>query len=170
DAMILRSAGPVIPPYDENDNACRLLHDNLSLAINDYSIGSLVLLGHSQCGAAMKLANNIYNPGDTPCLKNLSCPLVQSALDKCDHQSNENLAKEIEDQIIIHGIKNLFDYPVILQAIKEQRLTVEGMQFDMKGGRLLKLSPNLDGFRFEVIAGPIDNPQSTSDIQKSAKA
>lgn len=154
EAVVLRSAGPIIPEYDLDNAASQLLHENLSLAINDLGVGSLALLGHSKCGVASKLANNLYAPGDIPCLKKTAGHVLQNALNESGDKGEQKLIEAIEHQIIIQGMKNLFDYPVVVKAITENRLTVEGMQFEMETGRLLKLNSDGKAFRFDIVAGP----------------
>lgn len=153
----LRSAGPLIPPYDTQCSASQLYQENLTLAVNDLKIKSISLLGHSGCSTASKLSQNLYSSGDIPWIKKMSGQILQTALNECGgDQDQACLSKEIEKQIIIHGIKNLFDYPVIMQGIREFRLTVEGLQFDMDNGRIFKLNTDGKTFFFDIVAGPTE--------------
>lgn len=174
EATILSYAGPIIPPYNPEDSSSQILHDNIALAINDMDIKSLVLLGHTKCGAAGKLAANIYNPGDIPCMKKAASQILQTALSIAGEMSNEEMTREVERQIIIQGIKNLFDYPVVINAIKQNRLTVEGLQLEGHSERLLKLNTNGHGFRFDVVAGENlaadESENNTSQKLKAANA
>lgn len=170
EAMILSYAGPVIPPFDTGDNASQILNDNLGLAINDMEIHSIALLGHTKCTAASKLAANIYNPGDIPCLKKGASSILQAALGLAGELSNEEMTREIERQIIIQGLKNLFDYPPIINAIKQNRLTVEGLQFEKETDQLLKLNTNGSGFRFDAVASRNSDAQNAHHKLKAANA
>ncbi len=154
ESLVLRSAGPLIPIFDDTCSASQVFHENLLLAINDMKIKSLCLLGHTGCGAAGKLSSNIYNSGDIPWMKKVAGQIMQNAMNIAGDSNQGILATEIEKQIIIQGIKNLFDYPVVMQAIREGRLTVEGLQFDIHNGRLLKLIADGRDFHFEIVAGP----------------
>ena len=154
DAMILQSAGPIIPPYDTESSASQLLHENLAMAINDMKVPNLVLLGHTHCATAEKLADNLYGCGDIPVIKKAANQILQATLQNVDEESRETLRKEIEKQIIIQGIKNLFDYPAVIKGIKENRLTVEGLQFQIEEGRLAKLKTDGSQFQLDIVAGP----------------
>lgn len=154
EVMVMRYGGPIIPIYDEDSTISQLMHENLMIAIKDVGVENLTLMGHTGCSTAEKLSKNLFGCGDIPYIKKQSEQLLQTALCNVGDHDRDLLTQEIERQFIIQGIKNLFDYPCVINAIRENRITVEGLQFNVKKGQLLKLKADGTEFRFDVIAGP----------------
>lgn len=150
-ALIMRWAGPLIPFYDPDCPASQLFEDNLRLSIHDQGITNIALIGHTECKTAEKLSRNLYGSGDIPRLRSLASPIMQMALNICGNQDQACVAHEIEKQILINGLKNLFDYPVILEGIKQSRLIIEGLQIDIQRNRILKLNTDGRSFYFDEI-------------------
>lgn len=156
----LRTAGPIVPPYKEDCSESKILHENLQLAIADMQIKSIAILGHTKCGTAKKLSQNLYCSGDIPWLKKILDRILQNAIMEADQGNQEAMITAIEKQIIIQSIKNLFDYPIIEKTIRSGGLTVEGLQFDIQTGRLFKLNTDGRGFTFDIVAGPLQGSLS----------
>lgn len=171
EAIVMRSGGPIIPAYNPDSSISQLMHENLSVAINEMDIDTLALIGHTQCSTAGKLAKNLFGCGDIPCMKKIAEQLLQAALCNVGDSNRDLLVQEIERQFIIQGIKNLFDYPCVIKAIKENRITVEGLLFDIETGRLKKLKADGTEFRFDTIAGPPEEKRIDLDgNQKTHRA
>ena len=151
----LRSAGAIIPPFKDSCTETQILHENLQLAIADMHIKTISILGHTKCGTAKKLSQNLYCSGDIPWMKKISERILQSAIMEADQGNQEEITRAIEKNIIIQSIKNLFDYPIIEKSIRNGELTVEGLQFDVKTGRLFKLNTDGRSFSFDIVAGPL---------------
>jgi carbonic anhydrase len=172
-ALILRSAGPLIPHYGPNCPAAQLFEENLRLAIHDQEITNIALIGHTACKAAEKLSKNLYGSGDIPRLRSLASPIMQMAINTCGNQNQSCIAHEIEKQILINGLKNLFDYPVILDGIKNSRLIIEGLQLDLENNRILKLNTDGRSFYFDEILTPIIDSADcgcTANLKESSTA
>lgn len=167
EAIVMRSGGPIIPSYDPNNAISQLMHENLSMAINEMGIETLALIAHTKCSTAEKLAKNLFGCGDIPCMKKQAEQLMQAALCNVGDNDKDLLVVEIERQFVIQGIKNLFDYPCVIKAIRENRITVEGLLFDIEAGRLKKLKADGSEFRFDTIAGPPDSAKI--DLQSAQK-
>lgn len=151
----LRCAGAIIPPFKVDCTESQILHENLQMAIADMHIKTISVLGHTKCGTAKKLSQNIYCSGDIPWMKKVSERILQSAIMEADQGNQEAMTASIEKQIIIQSIKNLFDYPIIEKSIRNGALTVEGLQFDIKTGRLFKLNTDGRSFTFDIVASPL---------------
>ncbi len=156
EVLNLRTGGPIIPPYKENCSEAQILHENFQLAIADMHIKTISILGHTKCGTAKKLSQNLYCSGDIPWMKKISERIFQNAILEADQGNQEAITIAIEKHIIIQSIKNLFDYPIIEKSIRNGTLNVEGLQFDIKTGRLFKLNTDGRVFTFDVVAGPLE--------------
>lgn len=150
----LRTAGPIILHFKEECSEAQILHENFQLAIADMHIKTISILGHTKCGTAKKLSQNIYCSGDIPWLKKISESILQNAVMEADQGNQKEITRAIEKQIIIQSIKNLFDYPIIEKSIRNGDLNVEGLQFDIETGRLFKLNTDGRSFMFDIVAGP----------------
>lgn len=160
-ALILRSAGPLIPPYDPDCAASQLFEDNLKLAIRDLEISQIAIIGHTGCKTADKLSRNLYGSGDIPRLRSQAAQIMQMAINACGNQNQACMAHEIEKQILISGIKNLFDYPVVVDGIRNSRLIIEGLQIGTDNGAVFKL--NTDGKAFYLDELPAAGTALTGD-------
>lgn len=162
EALAVQFAGPVIPAYDPDCNASQLFQEHLHLAIQDMGVTHLTLLGHTPCSTAKKLAENLYGGGDIPRLKKLSAKILQNAMILAGEGRTQDITEEIGRQIVIQGIKNLFDYPAVEKAIRCGRLTAEGLQIDRKAGALLKLNTDGNGFTFDAVTSGDQSSSSAS--------
>ncbi|MFN3700392.1 MAG: carbonic anhydrase [Alphaproteobacteria bacterium] len=156
EALVMRSAGPLIPIFDENCSASQIFHENLSIAINDMQVRFISLMGHTGCGAAGKLSQNLYNSGDIPWMKKVSNAIMLESINAVGEDDQRALAAEIEKQIIIQGLRNILEYPAVRKAVYALKLNVEGLQFDVHNGRILKLNTSGQTSHFDVVAGPAD--------------
>ncbi len=152
EVVISRIAGPMIPPYDEGSSQSQILQETLLIALTDMRVRNIAILGHTQCKTAKKLSESIYCSGDIFAMKKLSEDVLQNALTQAGESDQQALSAEIEKQIIIQSIKNLFDYPVVQKAIGHGNLTVEGLQIDAESGKLFKLNTDGRGFTFDLVA------------------
>lgn len=150
-ALIMRSAGPLLPAYDPDCAASQLFEENLKLAIHDMGITNIAIIGHTGCKTADKLSRNLYGSGDIPRLRSQASQIMQMALNACGSQNQACVAHEIEKQILINGIKTLFDYPVILAGIRDSRLIVEGLQIDTHNNAVYKLNTDGKGFYLDEL-------------------
>lgn len=135
DVFVVRNVGNMIPPCSRNGYS---IGDESEAAAIEYSlltlkVSSIIICGHSECGAMQSILNNRLT---------ISSPNLRSWL-----QYGETALKKMEDgfeinkgllphnqlsQINILEQKNhLESYPIVQEAIKENKLKIYGWWFDI---------------------------------------
>jgi len=137
-----KAMGAIVRPYRQGT----ALAAALQFAINYNKVETIIVLGHTQCGAIKALAENLEDSEISEFIN-----VAQSALDKArlsctDH--DEILAKT-ERNAIRQSTDNLKKYPSVEKALSENKITVKSWQFDMSTGDLLEYSEGKD--QFEII-------------------
>ncbi len=146
-----RPMGAIIPEFNHNDEGenDQELAAKLQFEVEIKGIKHIVLMGHTECGAAEAMAGNAAFPRISPWLSKAQTA-KDAAIDAVGEQDTQLLSQEIEKQIVIMGINNLQTYPDVQVALEAGKLELHGMLYDMKTKSLLLL--NQDTERFEPFA------------------
>ena len=145
--------GAIVPPYKQGT----ALAAALQFALNYNNVDTIIILGHTQCGAVKALVNNLDDSEITSFVQ-----IARQAQDKVEHccHSPDEIIRHTEQEIILHSADNLKKYPSVTKALDEKRAVIKKWQFDMKTGDVLEYSESTKSF--ENISNQTDN-----DIEKA---
>lgn len=137
DLFVIRNVGNLIPPCKHHDNAvdgCESVAAAIEFSILNLKVSSIVICGHSECGAMQSLISNC---------KNITTPNLRSwlqygnpALEKFTEISKDkkttltphNLLSQIN---VLEQIKHLHSYKIIQDRVNSGKLKIYGWWFDI---------------------------------------
>lgn len=147
-----KAMGAIVRPYE----AGTTLAAALQFALNYNKVETVIVLGHTQCGAVKALAEDIDDPEISGFIS-----VAKHALEKvqtcCDN--HEELLEKTEQEVILASTNNLKAYPSVQKALEEKRITVKAWQFDMKTGDVLEFNETKN--TFETITTDIANKEDS---------
>ncbi len=150
-----KAMGAIVRPYKQGT----ALAAALQFSLNYNQVDTIIVLGHTQCGAIKALAENLDDPEISSFIS-----VAKDALNiaKCHCKDHEAILARTEQETVLQSIKNLKHYPSVENAIKENRVTIKPWLFDIKTGDLLEYSETKEKFI------TINEPQTTEDSRQNA--
>lgn len=134
-----KAMGAIVRPYKQGT----ALAAALQFALNYNNVRTVVLLGHTGCGAVKALIDDIDDPEISSFIAvaktGLECAHKDHA---CDHP----LQRKTEEHILRQSRENLKQYPSVAQALGEGRLEIRTWLFDMANAALHECDPDTDQF------------------------
>ncbi len=126
DIFMCRNAGNMIPPYGSGNDGTVA---SIEFAIASFDIKTIVVCGHSDCGA-MKGGMN------KDAVKAL--PAIYDWLSHACSHREQNLEEYTFDNIQ-HQINHLMTYPLILEKFDNKEIDIQGWYFDIGTGQVTYL-------------------------------
>jgi len=145
--FVVRNVANLVPPYETGG-----VHHGVSAAIEfavvSLKVETIVILGHRQCGGIRALM-----AGDASEKTTFIGNWVKIAIKARDkvlldypemtfEKDEEILCRHCEKEAIVVSLENLQTFPFIQEAIREKRLDLHGVYFDLESGELLQYSEN----------------------------
>ncbi|MCB0327625.1 MAG: hypothetical protein KDD52_08410 [Bdellovibrionales bacterium] len=129
DVFVLRNAGNMITPYNEENPSYPGL--SLEYGVSALKVKEIIICGHVSCGA-MK---GLQHPEELG-----SMPLVKKGLEHAARQFSFDPAKIDLNELILENVKlqmrNVLDYPFVKKNVDEGQLHVWGWVYDFVEGQL----------------------------------
>lgn len=138
-----KAMGAIVRPYKKGT----ALAAALQFALNYNKVDTIVVLGHTQCGAMQALVNDIEDEEISEFIK-VAQHALQRAKTKCDC-CGEDVQAQTEKEALLESVANLKHYPSVEKALSEGRVIIKPWLFDMKAGDLQEF--NEDKGEFIVI-------------------
>lgn len=134
DLFVLRNVGNLIPPCNHRHGhaeGCESAAAAIEFAALNLNVSSIIVCGHSECGAMQTILNNY---------KNVSSPNLRAwlqygegALHKLNNVTKTKLLPHnILSQLnVLEQIQHLLSYPVIRERVTTNKLKIYGWWFDI---------------------------------------
>ncbi len=138
-----KAMGAIVRPYKQGT----ALAAALQFALNYNKVETVIVLGHTNCGAVKALAESLKDPEITSFIS-----VAKQALEKaksCCNNPDELLART-EKETILASTENLKNYPSVTKALEEKRIDVKSWLFDMNTGDLLEHNASTDQFEIKT--------------------
>jgi carbonic anhydrase len=137
DLFVLRNVGNMVPPCgkhgvsvsDESEAAA------IEFAVMNLNITSLIVCGHSDCGAMAALMNPTTIKDSAPNLKNWlrhGKPAVAQLKDGKSLAGNFTEQNQLSHLNIVLQMENVKSYPAVAKKLAEGTLTIHGWWFDIE--------------------------------------
>ncbi len=146
-----KAMGAIVRPYKTGT----ALAAALQFALNYNKVNTIIVMGHTQCGAIQALANNIEDEEISRFI-NVVKHAHEKARSCCSDPAEVNA--QTEKEVVLESVKNLKEYPSVAKALSENRVTIKPWLFDMKEGELLEY--NYATEKFEIVS--TEKPQEDS--------
>jgi len=136
DLFVSRNVGNLIPPYNEKEQSSSDESEAaiIEFALNNLNVTSIIVCGHSECGAIQSLVSGRSHV-QTPNLKSW-LRHGEEALNLID--VNPTFAKElskhnrVSQMNVVLQIEHLKTYPIVQERLKTKKLNLHGWWFELK--------------------------------------
>lgn len=143
-----KAMGAIVRPYKQGT----ALAAALQFALNYNNVKTIIILGHTGCGAVKALIEDMDDPEISSFVQ-----VAKSGLEKAkhDHNCDKLLQRKAEEYIVRLSRENIETYPSVRKALDENRITIKAWIFDMENGALYEESD--DTKEFHPIAQRTDH-------------
>ena len=137
--FIARNIGNIVPPYDVTKGATQ---SAIEYAVNVLQVESLIILGHSSCGACSHLYHKKTKNEEHIELSHvdewltLAYPAKHNALLECLNNPEKNREEITEKNNIQLSLQRLMTYPYIVKALEKGTLEIHGWWYNLATGDL----------------------------------
>lgn len=138
-----KAMGAIVRPYRQGT----ALAAALQFALNYNKVRTLILMGHTGCGAVHALIEDIDDPEIASFIAVAKTGLNNA---KADADETKSLQRRAEEHILRQSRKNIESYPSVKQALDEGRLEIRTWLFDMSHGALYERDDTTDQFNLIV--------------------
>jgi len=145
--FVLRNVANLIPPY-EPDAAYHSASAALEFAVRVLEVERLIVLGHAMCGGIRALLNGAPAPARdflVPWMR-IAEPAKERVLARAaaggPAGTPEELQTACEREAIKLSLERLLTFPWIAERVRDGRLQLVGMSFDIRSGVLDALQPD----------------------------
>ena len=137
-----KAMGAIVRPYRTGT----ALAAALQFALEYNNVKTLILLGHTSCGAVKALIDDM----DDPEISSFVAVAKQGLENARQDDGAIPLQRRAEEHILRLSRKNIETYPSVQKALAENRLTIKSWLFDMHDAALLECDETTN--EFKVIA------------------
>jgi carbonic anhydrase len=137
-----KAMGAIVRPYQPGT----ALAAALQFALIYNKVETVIVLGHTGCGAVKALIDDIEDPEISSFVR-VAKQGLQKAADLAKNETDhDDLHRHAEEQIVLLSAENLQTYPSVRYALKQGRLTIKPWLFDMTAGDVLEYDESAGAF------------------------
>lgn len=150
-----KAMGAIVRPYHQGT----ALAAALQFALEHNNVETIIVLGHTQCGAIKALAENIQDEEISSFIE-----IAKHAHDRAESYCStpEEIIACTEQEVVLESAENLKTYPSVKKALADGRVQIKAWQFEIKTGNLIEHDDGEDGFHI------VTTTQVTEDSRKNA--
>lgn len=152
-----KAMGAIVRPY----KAGTALAAALQFALKYNNVETIIVLGHTQCGAIKALGEGINDPEISSFVNVAQNALTKAKACCSDHQG---ILRQTEKETILESAENLKSYPSVSKTLASNRITIKSWQFDMKSGDLKEYNPSTQDFESITGGGLIKDNRKKEDV------
>lgn len=149
--FVIRNIGNVVPPWRQTDDYVSTT-SAIEYAVLALDIKTIVVCGHSNCGACSSLLHPPDNWNEMPHVQKwleLMRPIKDKIMRDFDHLSPEAKEWLAEQMNVVQQIKNLLSYPFIQARYVKKELSILGWHYIIETGEVFNY--NIVKNAFELI-------------------
>lgn len=126
-----KAMGAIVRPYKKGT----ALAAALQFALNYNNVDTIIVLGHTQCGAVKALVEGLEDPEITEFVNVAQQGLAKAKACCC---SDGEIPGRTEQEVVLESTENLKNYPSVKKALAENRVMIKSWIFDVRNGDLLE--------------------------------
>lgn len=149
-----KAMGAIVRPYQSGT----ALSAALQFGIEYNKIESVIVLGHTNCGAIKALAEDIDDI-EISSFVNVARHALTKAQKCCDTPAE--IIARTEQEAVLESTENLKAYPSIAKALTEGRIEVKSWIFDMNKGNLLEYNEKTNRFDIRLAKNHVNDSRNT---------
>ncbi|GLZ29633.1 carbonic anhydrase [Lentzea sp. NBRC 105346] len=144
DLFCVRNIGNLVPTHSSDD---RSVGAAIEYAVEVLGVSSIVVCGHSDCGAMKALVQGSAGRGSHlhSWLRNAEPSLIRFHEPSAPGCADLPVADRLSVANVAQQLDNLLGYPSVREAIAAGSLTLVGMYFDISQARVYLVNPDRNG-------------------------
>lgn len=142
-----KAMGAIIRPYQKGT----ALSASLQFAVEYNKVDKIIILGHTGCGAIKALVDNLEDEEISSFIAVAKKGLERAKFRCAALGPDHDLARIMEEQIVLQSAENVKTYPAVGRALAAGRLQIASWLFNMAEGAIYSHNPQSD--TFEILAG-----------------
>ena len=135
DLFVVRNIGNMIPPCGENETSMGAgsVAAALEFSLLNLNVSSIIVCGHSECGAIKALIKGRENiePVNLRNWLKYGDPLFDQPKTSLIIDEHLSAVNKLSQSNIILQMEHLKTYPVVQQFLEEKKITIHGWWFDI---------------------------------------
>lgn len=134
--FIARNIGNVVPPYLPAKGSTQAA---IEYAVNALDIPTIIVLGHSNCGACAHIYHQKEGNLELPHVENwleYIIPAKSAAMLEVHDDQNKNIFELTEKHNILISMQRLMEYPYIQSRLVKNQIHLEGWWYDIGTGKV----------------------------------
>lgn len=144
-----KAMGAIVRPYKKGT----ALSATLQFAVKHNKVKTIVVLGHTGCGAIKALIDKIDDDEITSFIDVAQSSLTKARTLCCAKQDaplDAQLQRRTEEQIILQSVENLKGYPAVKEALAAGQVEILPWLFCMEEGMLYGYDPARQAFTVKL--------------------
>ncbi len=134
--FVLRNAGNIVPPYGSSNGGEQA---TIEFAVDGLKVSSIVICGHSFCGAMQTLVKPELLEG-FPSLNTWLGNAEATRRRMKEIRCSDRLRRTAEENILVQ-IENIKTHPTVYNGIREKKLNIFGWFYDIQRGEIYVYDP-----------------------------
>jgi carbonic anhydrase len=143
-----KAMGAIVRPYEKGT----ALAAALEFALEYNNIETIIVLGHTQCGAIKALAEGLENEEISKFVN-----VVQQALTKAQNKHDDqcDIISMTEKEAVLESVENLINYPSVAKALKNKKVDIKPWIFNMHTGNIEEFDKASNQFKVLMSEGNV---------------
>lgn len=164
DLFTLRNVGNLVPPHGSSDGSVGAA---VEYAVNVLRVPSIVVCGHSHCGAMQALAEKTHEGPEEAGTAHIRRWLAngRGSLRRAGADRGElsglpapEALRRLSQANVVEQLGNLLAYPAVRERVESGELTLSGMYYDLETARVHLLDTETG--EFSPVQGVQDMPEA----------
>lgn len=145
--FVVRNVANLVPPYDLT-GGFHGVSSAIEFAVLDLKVETVIVLGHRQCGGIRALMLNQQRPaGFVHQWMSIAIDAKRRVLAKYKNADPETLCRHGEMESIVVSLRNLRTFPFVQEAVRDRKMQILGIYFDLETGDLCEYDEEEGSFR-----------------------
>lgn len=139
--FVIRNVANLVPPFD-SEGRYHVTGAALEFAVTGLGVTQIVVLGHANCGGIRALMEHdtIIKPGGfVDRWMQIAAPAKQEVLARNDLETLDQKTDACEKVSVCYSLRNLVSYPWIRSRVGNGDLTLIGLYYDLRNGRIARI-------------------------------
>ncbi|MFC9938575.1 SulP family inorganic anion transporter [Nocardiopsis alba] len=178
DLFTLRNVGNLVPPHHDSDGSAGAA---IEYAVNVLRVPSIVICGHSHCGALQALLDKAHEEPEAVETAHLRRWLLRgegslhrAGVDQgvLDGLPKSEALRRLSQANVIEQLGNLMGYPTVRERVASGELALSGMYYDLETARVHLLDAETGEFtpvqNVQDVPGPVPSPRPDQPVAESS--
>ena len=135
--FVMRNVANIVPPFEHSD-VC--VGASIEYAVAALGVEHIVVCGHTGCGGVHAAMHGGHGLAQMPSVLSW-LEIAKPAVAEASGDDEDELWQSAVELNVLHQLEHLGTYPIVAEALAEERIDLHGWVYDMRRARLLIFDP-----------------------------